>query len=68
MVLSHLAVTKITHHYIIIVARTALHNFTVKNTKGSTASTKKYLIIKRTLFLFKKKFAITGNQKKYWKS
>ena len=68
MVLSHLIVTRITHYYIIIVARTALHSFTVSNTKGSIISVKKYLIIKRTLFAFKKKFVMADNKKRYWKS
>ena len=65
MVLSHLIVTQITHYYIITAARTALDGFTVGNAKDSTVSAKKFFIIKRTLFSFKKKFATTGDKKRY---
>ena len=48
-----------------MVARTALNSFTVGNTKGSTASAKKHFVIKRTLFTFKKNFAITSSKRRY---
>ena len=48
-----------------MVARTALDGFTVGNTKDSITSAKKYFVIKRTLFLFKKKFATTDNRRRY---
>ena len=63
--LRYLIITQITYYYIIIVARTALNNFTVSNAEGSTASTKKYFIIKRILFSFRKKFVTTGGRRKY---
>ena len=50
-----------------MVARTALHNFTVGNIKGSTTGTRKYFVIKKTLFLFKKEFVTTNNKKRYLK-
>ena len=65
IVLSYLIVTRITHYYIITAVRTTLYGFTVSNTKGSIISARKYLIIKRTLFLFKKKFITAGNKRRY---
>ena len=65
MVLSYLTVTRVTRRYIITAAKATFRGFTVKNTKGSTASTEKYLIIKRTSFLFKKKFAVTNSGRRY---
>ena len=58
-------IARATHYYVITAARTALDSFTIVNTKGDIMSAKKYFIIKRTLFLFKKKFAITSNKRKY---
>ena len=49
-----------------MAARTALNSFTVSNAKGSIISAEKYFIIKRTLFIFKKKFMMTKNQKRYY--
>ena len=59
-------VARITHYYIITAARTTLHGFTVGNAKNSIISARKYLVIKRTLFLFKKKFATADGRKRYW--
>ena len=67
MVLCYLTVARATHYYIIIIVRTTLHGFIVGNTKGSTASAKKYFIIKRTSFSFKKKFATANNKRRYLK-
>ena len=65
MVLSYLTVTRITHYYIIMVARAALRGFIIRNAKGSITSINRYLIIKRTLFSFKEKFAITSSKRRY---
>ena len=65
MVLSHLTVAKITYYYIIIVMRTALHSFTVRNAKGGIISIRRYLIIKRIMFLFREKFATTNSKRRY---
>ena len=66
MVLRYLSVARATYYYIIIIIRTALDGFTVGNAKSSIVSAEKYLIIKRTLFTFRKKFIITGNRKRYY--
>ena len=63
--LYYLIVAQLTHYYIITAARTALDDFIVGNAEGSTASARKYFIIKRILFLFKKKFVTTGNKRRY---
>ena len=65
MVLSHLAVTEITHSYIITAARAALDSFIINNIKGVILRAERYLIIKRSLFGFKKKFATANNKRKY---
>ena len=65
MLLCYLIVTGATHYYIIIIVRTAFYGFTVGNTEGSIMGTKKYLIIKKTLFPLKQKFATTGDKKKH---
>ena len=67
--LRHLIITGTTYYYIITAARATFHGFIISNIEGSTVSAKKYLIIKRTLFSFRKKFATTSNkkrQKKKW--
>ena len=46
--------------------RTALDGFTVRKAKSGTINIERYFIIKRTLFTFKKKFATTGNKRKYY--
>ena len=58
-------VTQITHYYIITAARATLDGFIINNIKDSIASVKKYFIIKRTLFLFKKKFMTADNRRRY---
>ena len=65
VVFYYLIIIRATHYHIIIVIRTTLHGFIVGNTKGSIMSTRKYLIIKRTLILFKKKFTIAGSKKRH---
>ena len=66
MVLSYLTVTRAPHRYIIIAVRAIFNNFVICDTKSIITSAGKYFIIKRTLFVFKKKFATTNNRKKYY--
>ena len=66
IVFSYLLVAGATHYHIITAARTALDGFTVSKAEGSKTSIKRYFIIKRTLFMFKKKFATTDNRRKYY--
>ena len=65
MVFSYLAVARPTYYYIIIIMRTTLDGFIVDNAKGSTTSAEKHFVIKKILFMFRKKFATTGNRRKY---
>ena len=65
MVFRYLIVTGITHGYIITVVRTALDRLIVGNTESITTSTERYLVIKRILFAFGKKFATIGNRRRY---
>ena len=65
MVLRYLVVISATHYYIIMAARTALHSFTVGNAKGSIASTKRHFVIKKTLLLFRKKFATASSRRRH---
>ena len=58
-------VAGLTYYYIIIIIRTTLDSFIIGNIKGNIISAKKYFVIKKTLFLFKKKFATTGNRRRY---
>ena len=62
----YLAVIGPTYYYIIMITRTTLDGFVVGNTKSSVTSAEKYIIIKRILFLFRKKFMTTGNRKRYY--
>ena len=61
----HLTVTGITHRYIIIIIGATLHSLIISDTKSNITGTGKYLIIQRTLFIFRKKFATTGSKRKY---
>ena len=65
MLLNYLIIIEITSGYIVTVAGTTLYGFTVNDAKGSTASIKKYFIIKNTLFTLKKKFATSNYRRKY---
>ena len=65
MVFSYLLIAEATHYNIIMVVRTALDSFIVDNAKGSIVIAKKYFIIKKFLFVFRKKFATTNNKKRY---
>ena len=65
VVFQYLIVIRPTYCHIIIIIRTTLDGFTVSNAEGSTISAKKYFVIKRILFMFKKKFATTGNRRRY---
>ena len=62
----HFIIIQITYYYIIITARTALNSFTVKEAENHAVSTKKYFIIKKTLFTFRKEFATTSNRRRYY--
>ena len=62
----YLVVTRPTYYYIIIIMRITLDGFTVSNAKGSITSAKKYFVIKRILFMFKKKFITTNNKKRHY--
>ena len=66
IVFSYLAVTRLTYCHIITAIRTTLNGFAVGNTKDSTASARKYFVIKRILFAFRKEFAITNNRRRYY--
>ena len=66
IVLSYLTVTRLTHCYIIITMTATLNGFIVGNTKSSATSARKYFVIKKTLFALKKKFATTGNRRRYY--
>ena len=48
-----------------MAARAALHSFIVRNIKDNIISTRRYLIIKKTLFSFKKKFMTTISKKRH---
>ena len=52
ILLYYFMVARATYYYIITAARAALDGFIISNAEGSTASARKYFIIKRTLFLF----------------
>ena len=65
IVLSHLTVIKMIHSYIVMVIRTALNSLIVGNTKSIIVSVGRYLIIKKILFVFRKKFATTNNKRRY---
>ena len=65
MVLCYLAVIRITHNYVITVIRATLNSLIVYNTKSIITGARKYLVIKKTLFAFRKKFATTSNNRRY---
>ena len=65
--LRHLIIIRATHYYIIIVVRTALYSFIIGNAKGSIIGIRRYLIIKKISFSFRKKFATAGNKKRHLK-
>ena len=65
MVFSYLAVAEVTYNHIIIIAGAALNSLIVGNTENIIIGVRRYLIIKKTLFLFRKKFATTGNRRRY---
>ena len=62
--LSYLTITRATHCYIIIIVRAALNGLIINNAESVITSTEKYLIIKRTLFAFRKKFATANNKRR----
>ena len=66
IVFSYFTITGPTHCNIITTTRTTLDGFIVGNAKGSTASAKRYFVIKRTLFTFRKEFATTSNRRRYY--
>ena len=59
MVLSYLAVAGMTHSYVLTAARAALDGLIFDNAEGVTTSAGRHVIIKKTLFMFRKKFATT---------
>ena len=65
MVFRHLTVAGPTHYYIFITPRATLNGFIISDVEDGITSTKKYFIIKRTLFALKKKFITTGNKRRY---
>ena len=62
---SYFAVIRLTYYHIIMVIRAILDGFIIGNIKGSITGTRKYFVVKRTLFAFRKKFVITDNRRKY---
>ena len=58
-------VIRTTYSHIIMVVRAALDRLIISNAESIIASTERYLIIKKTLFTFRKKFATTESRKKY---
>ena len=65
MLFRYFTVAQITHYQIITATRTALNSFIVGEAEGYTINIRKYFIIKRTPFVFEKKFATTGNRRRY---
>ena len=66
MLFRHFIIAGLTYYYIITATGAALNGFTVKNIEDSAISAKKYFIIKGATFMFKKKFIIVNNKKKYY--
>ena len=62
----HFIIIRMTHYHIIIVIRTALNSFIVRKAKSGIISIRRYFIIKKTLFIFKKKFVTTSNRRRYY--
>ena len=63
---NYLLVAGTPHRYIITVARATFNSLIVGNIKSIIISTRRHLIIKKTLFVFRKKFATAGNRKRYY--
>ena len=62
----HFIIAGATHYYIIMAIRAVLNGFIIRKAKSGIISIKKYFIIKRTSFVFKKKFVITDNKRRYY--
>ena len=61
----HFIIARATHYYIITATRAALNSFIIRKTKSGTINTERYFVIKRTLFIFEKKFATISNRGKH---
>ena len=46
--------------------RTTLNGFTVGDAEDSITGARRYFVIKKTLFAFRKKFAMTSNRRRYY--
>ena len=66
MVFGDLSVTGALYRYIIIIIRATFNNLIISNAKSIIIGTRRYLVIKKTLFMFRKEFATTSNRRRYY--